>query len=163
MQPKNSAHRVKWWYDFPLVAFSAVFVIALVVVIVLSSISPLHPSVQYVFQVITLAAGVLGSYRFGRHSARDAAYDVIRPHARSALRSVLTLHDSLQRLARRIEGLKTDSADRGLDLIQAIVEEQIPLGSSAVEDWRDVAPDDVEEVIRNWPPDWRSQSDDNSN
>ncbi len=80
------------------------------------------------FQVVTLATGLLASYRFGRNSARDAAYDVIRPHARAALRRILALRDSIFRLSGRIEGYKADGDDDNrLNIIQAIIEEQLPI------------------------------------
>ena len=159
MEPRNSAHRIKWWQDVPLLGLWALFVIALVVMIVISSIRQLSQLEIVLLQVVTLATGLLGSYRFGRNVAQHAAYDVIRPHARSALRSILTLHDSLYRLSHRIESIKNEVNDQSLDLVQAIVEEQIPLGITAVEDWRDVAPVDVDEVIQQWPPDRRLDED----
>ena len=55
------------------------------------------------FQVLTLGLGLFGSFWFGRSSAREAARDVVRPHARSALRTILSLRDSLFRLSGRIE------------------------------------------------------------
>ena len=42
------------------------------------------------FQVLSLGVGLLGSFFVGRFSAAEAARDVIRPHARSALRTILT-------------------------------------------------------------------------
>ena len=80
----------------------------------------------------------------------EAARDVVRPHARSALRTILSLHDSLVRLSRRIEEFKRTSDDHRFDIVQAIVHEQIPIGGSAVEDWRDIVPEDVEEVLERW-------------
>ena len=162
MRPRDSAYRTRWWRDLPLIALTGVFAIALVTVIVLSSIRPLHPSVQYVFQAITLVAALLGSYRFGRNTAKEAAYDVIRPHARAALRRILTLRDSLFRLSIRIEDYKIDQYDVRLDVIQAIIDEQIPTGGSAVEDWRDIVPEDVDEILRAWPTQGRVEQDDNS-
>lgn len=163
MRSQNSAYPTKWWQDLPLIGLWLVFTIALCAMIVVSSLRTLTQLETLLFQAVTLGTGLLGSYRFGRNVAHDAAYDVIRPHARSALRSILTLHDSLQRLVHRIETLKADGPDHRLDLVQAIIEEHIPLGSSAVEDWRDVARDDVDEVIQGWPPDWRSKGDGNAN
>ena len=159
MEPENSGRRQKWWQDAPLLGLWALFVIALVAMIVVSSMRQLSQLEVLLLQVVTLATGLLGSYRFGRNAAQHAAYDVIRPHARSALRSILTLHDSLYRLSHRIESMKSEADDPRLDLVQAIVEEQIPLGISAVEDWRDVAPLDVDEVIQQWPPDRRLDED----
>lgn len=102
------------------------------------------------FEVLTLGLGVFGSFWFGRTSAMEAARDMVRPHARSALRTILALRDSLERLSGRIEEYKTEGADHRLDIIQAIVNEQMPICGSAVEDWHDIVPTDVDEVIKRW-------------
>lgn len=113
--------------------------------------------------MLTLGAGLSGSFWLGRSSAAEAARDVIRPHARSALRTILALRDSLFRLSIRIEEYKQDANDDQLDTIQSIVHEQIPICGSAVEDWRDVVPDDVDEVIRQWTTGRRFEGYGNSN
>lgn len=162
MRSQVSMLATKWWRDLPLLALAFVFVVALGAMVAVSSIRPLSQVEAILFQLVTLIAGLLGSYRFGRNAAREGALEIIRPHARSAVRSILTLHTSLYELSRRIEDLKSDSPDHRLDLIQAVIEGQIPLGASAVEDWKDVAPNDVDEVIRQWPPQRRLQENDNS-
>ena len=102
------------------------------------------------WQVVSLLLGLSGSYWFGRNAARDSARDVIRPHARSAVRSLLALRDSLRALSHRIEDYQDEDADYRLEVIQAIVEEQMPVSDSAIEDWRDITPEDVAEIIRWW-------------
>ena len=72
------------------------------------------------------------------------------PHARSALRTILSLRDSLVRLSGRIEDFKAQTPDSRLDVIQSIIDEQIPMGRSAAEDWRDIVPDEVDDVIEGW-------------
>ena len=103
------------------------------------------------FQLLILATGLLGSYIFGRNSARAGATEVIRPHARATFRRVMALYKSLYRLSGRIEELKVESPDSRLDLIQALVDEQITTGQDAMEDWRDIVPEDVEEIERRSP------------
>ena len=133
------------------IAFIAVSVVLAAVMIIVASDRRLTSPEIILFQVLTLGIGLLGSYRFGRYAAREAAYDVVRPHARSALRTILSLRDSLYRLSHRIEEFKADDPDSRLDIVQAIIHEQMPMGRSAVEDWRDIVPDDVDEVLQRWP------------
>ena len=163
MRPQSSTP-ARWWrrLDLPLIGLALVFAVALGAMIAVSSMRDLSQLETILFQVVTLATGLLASYRFGRNAARDAAYEVIRPHARSALRRILSLRDSLFRLSDRIEEFKEEGPDYRLDVIQAIIVEQIPLGGSAVEDWRDIIEDDVEEVVQRWPRDWRSGEDGNA-
>ena len=152
MRSTNPARQSKWWRDLPLIGLWLAFAIALSAMIVVSSLRELSQLEAVLFQVVTLVIGLLASYRFGRNAARDAAYDIIRPHARSALRRILSLRDSLFRLSERIEEYKVGGEDDyRLNVIQAIIEEQIPNGRAAVEDWLDAAPEDVEEILQSWP------------
>ena len=164
MQSRDSAYRTKWWQDLPLIGLGILFVAALVAMIVVSSLRDLSQLEALLFQVVTLGTGLAGSYRFGRNAAKDAADDMIRPHARAATRRMLSLRDSLYGLSRRIEGYKIDQySDNRMDVIQAIIDEQIPTGRSAVEDWRDIVPADVDEILQNWQTGWGVDQHDNSN
>ena len=71
---------------------------------------------------------------------------MIRPHARSAFRRVLALYSSLARLSIRIEEMKVEGATRQLEIVQALVDEQIRTGQDAMEDWRDIIPKEVEQI-----------------
>ena len=125
-------------------------VVVAVAMIATSATRPLTPLETTLFQLVTLGAGIAGSFLLGRASAAQAARDVIRPHARSALRQLLVLRDSLRRSSDKIEEFKASGDDPRLDIIQAILDEQIPMERSAIEDWRDIVPDDVEEVSKQW-------------
>lgn len=130
-----------------IVAGAIAFAVAMVNI---SAIRPLSTLELILWQVVSLLLGLSGSYWFGRNAAKDSARDVIRPHARSAVRSLLGLRDSLRALSHRIEDYQDEEADYRLDVIQAIVEEQMPVSDSAIEDWRDITPEDVAEIIRWW-------------
>src|ERR1700710_491180 len=103
------------------------------------------------FQIISLFAGFAGSYIFGLASAREAAKDLIQPHARSSFRRVWSLYMSLSRLAGAIDKAKDyEESELGrfspLDMLQAMVFEQIATAGDALEDWRDIVPEDVQEI-----------------
>lgn len=151
----------KWLrWDIALIILSVVFAIVMIVV---ASTRPLTSLEVVLLQVLTLGAGLSGSFWLGRSSAAEAARDVIRPHARSALRTILALRDSLFRLSSTIEDFKSVGEDHRLDVIQSIIHEQMPICGSAVEDWRDVVPEDVEEVIGQWTSGRRFEAHGNSN
>ena len=133
----------------PLLTVAGAIVLAVVMVNV-SAERDLSTLELALWQVVSLLLGLGGSYWFGRNAARDSARDVIRPHARSAVRSLLGLRDSLRALSHRIEDYQDEGADYRLEVIQAIVEEQMPVSDSAIEDWRDITPEDVAEIIRWW-------------
>ena len=113
-----------------------------------SSQRPLTALEATLLQFVILSAGVTASYLFARRSATHAARDIVKAHARSAFRRVVSLYSSLSRLSVRIQRLRSQEASEGhaLDVIEAIVREQIPTGADALEDWRDIVPDDVADV-----------------
>ncbi len=71
------------------------------------------------WECITLIFGLFGSYLFGRYTA----HDIIRPHARSALRSVLVLHRGIGRLADTIYRLNSEEQDRRFESLHAQVQD----------------------------------------
>ena len=116
--PKRGA----WSYALGGILVSVSLVFAAVMVFASSSreLSPLESSL---FQAVILGGGLSGSFLFGRMSAMQAARDVIRPHARSAFRRVLSLHRSLYSLSVRIETLQEEGGDRRLEVVRAVVDE----------------------------------------
>lgn len=100
------------------------------------------------FQVFTLGTGIAASYILGKQSAQSAAQDVIKPHARSSFRRILSLYEGLSRLALSIVEIRNNSKNppTHLDVLEAIVVEQISTADDAIEDWRDLVPEEVEEI-----------------
>ena len=102
------------------------------------------------WQIFVFAAGLAGSFIFGRQSARDAVREIIKPHARSAFRRLLSLYHSLSRAATAIESAQiSDSREDyqvALARLEEIITEQLSTADDALEDWRDIVPEDVEEL-----------------
>ena len=102
------------------------------------------------WQVFVLTAGLAGSFIFGRQSAREAAKEVIKPHARCAFRRLLSLFESLSRAADVIEFAQDSKSSENYQVILARLEEivtaQLMTADDALEDWRDIVPEDVEEL-----------------
>lgn len=103
-----------------------------------------------IWQVFVLTAGLAGSFIFGRQSAKEAAKEIIKPHARSAFRRLVSLYQSLSRASTAIQ--LTESSESSEDIrvtiakLDAIVTEQLNTADDALEDWRDIVPEDVEEL-----------------
>ncbi len=100
-------------------------------------------------QVFTLGMGLTGSFIFGRRSAKESAMEIIKPHARSSFRRVLALYASLSRVSAIINSSKEENMDNYdiiLAKLEVIVTEQLHTIDDAVEDWRDMVPEDVEEL-----------------
>ena len=132
------------WLWFVLIVGAVALAVAMITV---SAVRPLTTLELLLWQVLSLTVGLFASYRFGQNAARAAARDVVRPHARSATRHLVSLWSSLYRLSRRVEEFRSVREDYRLEVIQAIIEEQIPISSSAVEDWRDIVEEDIAEIL----------------
>lgn len=101
-------------------------------------------------QGFALVAGLVSSFIFGRQSATDAAREIIKPHARSAFRRLMSLYESLSRVGAEIENSKTPKGIVNCEIVlaklDAIVIEQLATADHALEDWSDIVPEDVAEL-----------------
>jgi hypothetical protein len=99
-------------------------------------------------QVLSLGLGLIGSYVLGVASARENAFEIVKPHARSAFRRVLSLYQSLSRL------LQTMSNDKAkiegnleaviiIEKFESIVIEQLATSGDSLEDWNDLVPEEI--------------------
>lgn len=109
---------------------------------------------SFLWQAFTLVASVVGAFLFGRQSASEAAREIIKPHARSAFRRLLSLYRSLSRVADHIESSHEshEACQVTLAKLEAIVVEQLTTADDALEDWRDIVPEDVEELRQRLSP-----------
>ena len=124
------------------IAVSSIFIITV-------SKRPLTQLEMVFFQVIILCLSLSGAFIFGRQSAMQAAREIIKPHARSAFRRLLSLYNSLSRLATTITNARSSEPMENsaiLDKLEAIVTEQIVTADDALQDWTDIVPDDVDEL-----------------
>lgn len=105
-----------------------------------------------VLQSFAWITGILGSFIFGRQSAREAARDIIKPLARSAFRRLISLYRSLSRVANLLASSQDFESREDYEVIHAklegIVVEQLTTAGDALEDWRDIVPEDVEELYQ---------------
>ena len=133
-----------------VIALSSGACVLLVVLFVkLSSTRTLSQLEAILFQLIILATSVVVSYLLSLKSARVTAHDMVKAHVRPAFRRVVSLYSSLSRLAIRIEELRNDPSldtKHALDVIDAVVREQIPTGADTLGDWRDILPEDVKDL-----------------
>lgn len=97
------------------------------------------------WQIFVLAAGLAGSFIFGQQSAK-----INKLHARSAFRNLLSLYQSLRLAATQIKTARSSESHEDTQVILARVDatitSQIMTADNALEDWRDIVPEDVEEL-----------------
>ena len=136
----------RWATRMPVVGFlaSILFSMAMVVLTLFSSPTPFETAL---LQFVILLTGLWGAYIMGKQSALSAARELIRPHARSAFRRVFSLYKSIHNLSVGIEELQDVEYDPRMEVIRAVVNEQIATGKDAMEDWRDIIPEDVDEIL----------------
>lgn len=119
-----------------------------VIFIGISAVRNLTTLENTLLQVFSLGLGLVGSFVIGREDSKVAAKDLVKPHAKSAFRRVLSLYNSLSRLANAIEYQKENLAGNeagihSLEKLQGIVIEQISTADDALEDWKDILPDEL--------------------
>ena len=100
------------------------------------------------FQVISLGVGLIGAYVLGEASAKENAMEIVRPHARSAFRRVLSLYESLSRLLQTMSSSKkllveNPVAVAAIEKFESLVLEQLCTSGHAIEDWEDLVPEEI--------------------
>jgi hypothetical protein len=114
------------------------------------------------FDAITLILSVVGSISIGGELQERQARRLIGPHGRSAFRRAAALFTALSRFQQQIAKERTSLAglvdddrfvemaivEMALDAIETQVGEQVQAANDAMEDWRDVIPEDIAEMER---------------
>lgn len=125
---------------------SAAIIIAAMFVIV-SSFRSLSSLENTLLQVFSLGLGLVGSYVIGKESSLEAARQMVKPHARSAFRRLVSLTHSLSRLVQTMREIRPGVSNQEsvviLDRLESVVVEQIATAADALEDWRDILPEEI--------------------
>lgn len=141
---------MKWIYrNIPILLVLAAFFMAGISIFVASQ-RDLTGLENTLLQAFSLAFGLTGSFLFGKQSAKEAAKEMIKPHARSAFRRLISLYESLSRVALEIENykvsIKKQNSPLVIERLEAIVIEQLATADDALEDWNDIVPEEVSEL-----------------
>ena len=97
---------------------------------------------EFLFQIAILGTGVGASWLF----AQSSSMRTMRGRARPVFRRVQEIYLSQYNLLSRIREFKNQRPDNRLDVIEAIVSQQLTTVMFAIEDWRDMVPEDVENI-----------------
>lgn len=144
---KHSA-RLSWLIIGLISVVCITFFAAAVIVSSKRELSELE-AIFFQLMIVTTGSGI--SYLLSKKSATATARNMVKDHVRPAFRRVVNLYGSLSRLTIRIEELRCNpslNANHALDIIDAIVNEQIPTGADALDDWRDILPEEVKDIER---------------
>jgi len=107
---------------------------------------------SYFLQISVALVGIAASFYSGRLSVREAGREIIKPHARSAFRRLVSLYRSISEVGRIIERSRnSESLDHYkviLAELKGIVFWQLVTADDALEDWKDIVPEEVQELDR---------------
>ena len=131
-------------------------ILALIILVVIAATRDLSSLESVLLQIILLAIGSSISFFIGHRSAREAASEIIKPHARSAFRRLISLYNGLSRAATVIESSQSSKSDEdyqvALARLEEIVTEQLTTADDALDDWNDIVPEDVAELKQKLRP-----------
>ena len=131
-------------------------ILALIILVVIAATRDLSGLESVLLQIILLAIGSSISFFIGHRSAREAAEEIIKPHARSAFRRLISLYNGLSQAATVIESSQSSKSDEdyqvALARLEEIVTEQLTTADDALDDWNDVVPEDVAELKQKLRP-----------
>ena len=134
------------------IAILAVTCVALVIfVVVVSSRRPLTSLETTLLQIVILGTGLSATYLFSQRSAKVAAEQLVKPHARSAFRRVKSLYSGqfyLKRLIDQHREPNAEAASQVVEVIEAVIDQQLTTVADALEDWRDIVPEEVADLER---------------
>lgn len=108
------------------------------------------------FQFITFLIGAAIAFYFGQRSVRQAAADVVRPQAKSALRRLVSLGRGIA-LVQQVAVDQVKGVDEGdhvpgdrvvasAELVAVLLSGQLEVVNAAIEDWREFTPDLVNDL-----------------
>ncbi len=152
MSNKFIKNKVKRKFFFSLDAIfgtvSIIFSIGVsIIFILMASIREFSSLENTFFQIFITALAVGGSFLWGRKISQIYSNKTIKGYARPAFRRASFLFFSLIRLNNNIkEEIQTNKNQNSLEKFQASVIEQIYISLDALEDWRDIIPEDVKEI-----------------
>ena len=126
-------------------------ILALIILVYIAATQELSSLGRVLLQIILLAISSAISLFAGQKSAREAAGEILKLHARSAFRRLLSLYQSLSRAATVIESAQSSKSDENYQVILArleeIVTEQLATADDALEGWNDIVPEDMEKLL----------------
>ena len=95
------------------------------------------------FQIFISGVGLTGSYILGKWATEDVEREAIRPHARSAFRRLVSLYQSLSRIAHMVASSESDEENAKMLALREIIIREIRTADDALEDWADIVPEEV--------------------
>ena len=107
---------------------------------------------SFFWQLFGISLGFAGSAWGGRKSISGKNREINKPSARSAFRRLRSLYLSFSQVAHTLEAAQhSDTFEKYKDAfaeIRGIVFMQLAAADDAMEEWKDIVPEDVEELYQ---------------
>lgn len=136
-------------------------VVLAVLTVVVALQEPPNALAAGILQAVTIVLSIFASRMFGQEAAQETARERMKPHAVSAWKRMRHLWEALGRQkdaiaeqAERLEKLRTNGdidfehVRSSLMALEMLVIEQISTADDAVDDWRELVPEEVERIER---------------
>jgi len=150
--------KIAQWIVFAIIALGILGLVSLFVYLTVTrTLTKLEIILlQFIFLAIGLGIGFGVSFWVRQKAVEKAVKETITPHARSAFRRLASLYDSLLRASTVLRTLNASPAPDDYRIIfsklDAIVNEQLNTADDALEDWRDIVPEDADELKQKLQP-----------
>lgn len=147
----------RWRFIGALVAAGFLLVGLLVLTIIVTGNQSSTKLENGLLQFISFMFSVAIAGGIGYFSAKEQGKAIVRPHGRKAVRRIVTLGDGVRSFGTVIEAERERFSHRGatngqielfevertFDVLYSQLEGQLRTINDAIEDWRDVVPEDV--------------------
>ncbi|RKU29153.1 hypothetical protein C6497_07135 [Candidatus Poribacteria bacterium] len=130
---------------------SLIVFVSTTVFVIIVAIRDLSSMENVLLQFIFLSIGCGVSYIVGKQSVEKARDEFLKPHARSAVRYLVSLYKSITRAAEVTESTQNFKSPENYNVIRAyllgIFGEQLASADDAIENWRDILKEELEDMI----------------
>lgn len=121
------------------------------VFVIIAAVRDLSSMENVLLQFIFLSIGCGVSYMVGKQSVEKARDEFLKPHARNAVRYLVSLYRSITRAAEVTESTQNFESHENYNVIRAyllgIFGEQLASADDAIENWRDILKEELEDLI----------------
>ena len=120
----------------------------------IASLRELTDFENILFQAITFFLSIIGALGIGNEASKKNAEVLIKQSARPAFRRSLGLYQGISQIANLIAKYSEPNSHdeekpRVIGNIEVLIEDLIRSAGYSLEDWRDIIPEDVEELEKN--------------
>lgn len=153
----NQAPNRRFSVGWPLIVGAALIVVLLALTILVTGNRHSTKLENGLLQFVAFAISTAIAIAIGYISAREQAKEIVRPHGRKAVRRIVTLGSGIQSFRSILESerermehqasqsgqIQAFEVQKTFEVLSSQVGGQLRVVEDAIEDWRDVVPEEV--------------------